>query len=172
MQKLVFDLTSLEKTDDLARKIATHLFPGAILLLWGGMGNGKTTFAKSICAGLGILPEIVSSPTYTIVNIYPGKLTVFHVDLYRLTSPEDLDDFDREDLISFDGVSMIEWPEFILSHLSDCPTLNLSFKTITENHRQLTLESEYTDFDILFNTLEQENLSSLKNVKSLGMVVK
>jgi tRNA threonylcarbamoyl adenosine modification protein YjeE len=105
MRKLILDLSSLENTDAVARKLATNLFPGAILLFWGSMGAGKTTFAKSLCAGLGVLPEIVTSPTYTLVNIYPGDWPVFHVDLYRLNAPEELDDFDREDLITDEGVT-------------------------------------------------------------------
>ena len=68
MSKLILELNSLEITDVVARKTAAHLFPGAILLFWGNMGAGKTTFAKSLCAGLGIPHETVISPTYTMVN--------------------------------------------------------------------------------------------------------
>jgi tRNA threonylcarbamoyladenosine biosynthesis protein TsaE len=108
MRKLILDLSSLENTDAVARKIAAHLLPGAILLFWGSMGAGKTTFAKSLCAGLGVLPEIVTSPTYTLVNIYPGDWTVFHVDLFRLNASEELDDFDRDDLITDEGITLVE----------------------------------------------------------------
>jgi tRNA threonylcarbamoyladenosine biosynthesis protein TsaE len=170
MRKLILDLNSLENTDAVARKMAANLFPGAILLLWGSMGAGKTTFAKSLCAGLGVLPEIVTSPTYTLVNIYPGDWPVFHVDLYRLNAPEDLDDFDREDLISAEGVTLVEWPKFLLNYLSDEAVLNLSFNTVSEHQRQLSLESESADFDILFKTLEQENSSLQKTAKSLNKV--
>ena len=75
MRKLILDLSSLENTDAVAQKLAANLFPGAILLFWGSMGAGKTTFAKSLCAGLGVLPEIVTSPTYTLVNNYPVSYT-------------------------------------------------------------------------------------------------
>ena len=170
MRKLILDLSSLENTDAFARKMAAHLFPGAILLFWGSMGTGKTTFAKSLCAGLGVLPEIVSSPTYTLVNIYPGDWTVFHVDLYRLNTPEELDDFDREDLITDEGVTLVEWPQFLLNYLSDEPVLNLDLETVTENQRRLSLESESCDFDILFKTLEQENSSLQKTATLLSRV--
>ncbi len=172
MRKIILDLCSLEKTDSFARKISAHLFPGAILLFWGSMGSGKTTFAKSICAGLGVLPEIVGSPTYTLVNIYPGDRTVFHVDLYRLNDPEELDDFDREDLITDEGVTLVEWPQYLLNYLSDEPVLNLEFETISENQRRLILESESSNFDILFKTLEQENLSLQKTANPLSRVGK
>mgnify|MGYP001183061670 FL=1 len=170
MRKLILDLSSLENTDTVARKMAANLFPGAILLFWGSMGAGKTTFAKSLCAGLGVLPEIVTSPTYTLVNIYPGDWPVFHVDLYRLNAPEELDDFDREDLITDEGVTLVEWPQFLLNYLSDEPVLNLAFETVSEYQRWLSLESESADFDILFKTLEQQNTSLPKSANSLNRV--
>ena len=168
MHKLIFDLSSLENTDTVALKLAANLFPGAILLFWGSMGAGKTTFAKSLCAGMGVLPEIVTSPTYTLVNIYPGDWLVYHVDLYRLNAPEELDDFDREDLIIDDGVTLVEWPQFLLNYLGEEPVLNLSFETVSENQRRLSLESDSSDFDILFKTLEQENSSLHRTVKSFS----
>ena len=168
MRKITLNLSSLENTDTVARKLSGALFPGAIILFWGIMGSGKTTFAKSLCAGLGVLPEIVTSPTYTIVNIYPGDWTVFHVDLYRLNAPEELDDFDREDLITDEGVTLVEWPQYLLNYLGDEPVLNLSFETVCENQRRLSLESNNSNFDIFFKTLEQENSSLYKTVNSLS----
>jgi len=167
MRKLILDLSSLENTDAVARKIAAHLLPGAILLFWGSMGAGKTTFAKSLCAGLGVLPEIVTSPTYTLVNIYPGDWTVFHVDLFRLNASEELDDFDRDDLITDEGITLVEWPQYLLNYLSDEPVLNLGFETVSEHQRRLSLESESANFDILFKTLEQENSSLQKTTNSV-----
>jgi tRNA threonylcarbamoyladenosine biosynthesis protein TsaE len=167
MRKLILNLSSLENTDAVARKIAAHLLPGAILLFWGSMGAGKTTFAKSLCAGLGVLPEIVTSPTYTLVNIYPGDWTVFHVDLFRLNASEELDDFDRDDLITDEGITLVEWPQFLLNYLSDEPVLNLGFETVSEHQRRLSLESESANFDILFKTLEQENSSLQKTTNSV-----
>ncbi|MEC9383541.1 MAG: tRNA (adenosine(37)-N6)-threonylcarbamoyltransferase complex ATPase subunit type 1 TsaE [SAR324 cluster bacterium] len=168
MRKLILDLSSLENTDTVARKMAANLFPGAILLFWGSMGAGKTTFAKSLCAGLGVLPEIVTSPTYTLVNIYPGDWPVFHVDLYRLNAQEELDDFDREDLITSEGVTLVEWPQYLLNYLSDEPVLNLVFETVSEYQRRLSLESESANFDILYKTLEQQNSSQPKSANSLN----
>ena len=70
MRKLTLDLNSLERTEYVAQKMAEHLFQGSIMLFWGDMGSGKTTFIKSLCSGLGVIPDKVTSPTYTIVNIY------------------------------------------------------------------------------------------------------
>ena len=64
MRNLTLELFSLETTENVARKMAEHLFQGSIMLFWGDMGSGKTTFIKSFCSGLGVLPEKVTSPTY------------------------------------------------------------------------------------------------------------
>ena len=78
MRNLTLELYSLETTENVARKMAEHLFKGSIMLFWGDMGSGKTTFIKSLCSGLGVLPEKVTSPTYTLVNIYKCKWYIFH----------------------------------------------------------------------------------------------
>ena len=159
MRNLTIELSSLEKTEYFALKMSEHLFQGAVMLFWGDMGSGKTTFIKSLCSGLGVLPEKVTSPTYTLVNIYKCSWSIFHVDLFRLTSPDQLYDMDREDLIADQGITMVEWPQMLQNYLTDEPILNLSFKTVSDNHRQLILESESREFDILFNTMEQLILS-------------
>ena len=155
MRNLTLELKSLQKTEFVARKMSQHLFQGAILLFWGDMGSGKTTFIKSLCSGLGVLPEKVTSPTYTLVNIYKFNWYIFHVDLFRLTDPEQLYDMDRVDLIADQGITMVEWPHMLQNYLTDEPVLNLRFITISEHQRQLLLETESCEFDILFNTMEQ-----------------
>ena len=105
MRNLTLELNSLETTEYVARKMAEHLFHGSIMLFWGDMGSGKTTFIKSLCSGLGILPDKVTSPTYTLVNIYKCNWYIFHVDLFRLTAPEQLYDLDRADLIADQGLT-------------------------------------------------------------------
>ena len=159
MRNLTIELNSLKTTDYVARKMAENLFQGSIMLFWGDMGSGKTTFIKSLCSGLGVLPEKVTSPTYTLVNIYKCKWYIFHVALFRLTAPEQLYDMDRADLIADQGVTMVEWPQMLQNYLTDESVLNLSFTSVSDYHRRLILESETSDFDILFNTMEQQNLS-------------
>ena len=160
MRNLILELNSIEMTEHVARKMAEHLFQGTIILLWGDMGSGKTTFIKSLCSGLGVIPEKVTSPTYTLVNIYKCSFFIFHVDLFRLTSPEQLYDMDRADLIADDGITMVEWPQMLQNFLSDEPILNLSFTTISEHHRRLKIETQASDFDILLDTMEQLILSN------------
>ena len=153
---LTFELKSLETTEYVARKMSQHLFQGAIMLFWGDMGSGKTTFIKSLCSGLGILPEKVTSPTYTLVNIYKFNWYIFHVDLFRLTDPEQLYDMDRSDLIADQGVTMVEWPQMLQNYLTDEPVLNLWFSTVSEHRRELIIKTDSSEFDILFKTMEQQ----------------
>ncbi len=155
MRELIVLFDSLQSTDKFAQKMGEYLFPGAVLLFWGGMGVGKTTFSKSLCASLGVKSETVISPTYSLVNMYPGRLWVHHVDLYRLTAPEQMDDFDRDDLISEEGITLVEWPELIQDFLTDEPVLNLYLKSISENQRELKLKSDSDDFATLFVSMEQ-----------------
>ena len=159
MRNLILELNSIEMTEHVARKMAEHLFQGTIMLFWGEMGSGKTTFIKSLCSGLGVLPEKVTSPTYTLVNIYKSSLLIFHVDLFRLTSPEQLYDMDRAVLIADDGITMVEWPQMLQNYLTDEPILNLNFTTISDNHRRLKLETQTSEFDILLDMMEQLILS-------------
>jgi tRNA threonylcarbamoyladenosine biosynthesis protein TsaE len=100
----------------------------ALVLLRGDLGTGKTTLVKATCEALGIAPAVVISPTYTLVNIYPGARTVYHVDLYRLEQPEALTYLDEQDWINPDGPTFIEWPDLAEPLLSGRPALRLSLR--------------------------------------------
>ncbi|MFP4113347.1 MAG: tRNA (adenosine(37)-N6)-threonylcarbamoyltransferase complex ATPase subunit type 1 TsaE [Spirochaetota bacterium] len=102
--------SSPEQTAALGRRIASRLNPGSILLLDGPLGAGKTALAKGIAAGLGV-GETVTSPTYTIVSEYRGRLPLYHVDLYRISDEEEYLNLGLEELLYADGVSLVEWPE-------------------------------------------------------------
>jgi tRNA threonylcarbamoyladenosine biosynthesis protein TsaE len=94
-----------------ARELAASLQTGDVVLLFGDLGAGKTAFVKGLAAGLGVAPQEVSSPTFTIVQEYRGgRLTLFHVDLYRLSDPREIDDLGLDE-IAADGILAIEWAE-------------------------------------------------------------
>ena len=101
---------SEEETAALAARFASRLPPGAVVLLWGDLGAGKTAFVRGMAAGLGIDPAEVSSPTFTLVQEYRGPRTLFHVDLYRLEAPE-TEDLGLEELAAGDAVVAIEWAD-------------------------------------------------------------
>ena len=99
------------ETADLGRALAASLQAGAVLLLSGDLGAGKTAFVRGVADGLGIDVGDVSSPTFTLVQEYRGgRLTLVHVDLYRLNDPREIDDLGLEE-IGADAVLSIEWAD-------------------------------------------------------------
>ena len=110
---------SEEETQSIARVLAAQLTPGDVLLLSGNLGAGKTAFVRGLAAGLGIDPEDVSSPTFTIVHEYKGgRLALYHVDLYRLERAA-TDDLGLEEMGVADGVLAIEWPDRLTHDMPD-----------------------------------------------------
>ena len=100
-----------QETAAVGRELARTLEPDAVVLLSGDLGAGKTAFVRGLAEGLGIDPQEVSSPTFTLVQEYRGgRLTLFHVDLYRLR-PVDVDDLGLEEITRSGGVTAIEWPD-------------------------------------------------------------
>jgi tRNA threonylcarbamoyladenosine biosynthesis protein TsaE len=103
--------TSEAETRATARSLATTLRPGAVLLLLGDLGAGKTAFVRGLAEGLGIAEDAVSSPTFTLVQEYRGgRLPLYHADLYRLPEGVSLDELGLDE-VAEDGVLAIEWPE-------------------------------------------------------------
>ncbi len=102
---------SEEETAGVAQALASRLTPGDVVLLSGNLGAGKTAFVRGLAEGLGIDPGEVSSPTFTIVHEYRGgRLTLYHVDLYRLEKAA-TEDLGLEEMGVADGVLAIEWPD-------------------------------------------------------------
>ena len=91
-------------------KLGKALAPGAVVALCGGLGAGKTAFTRGIAKGLGIGGSI-SSPTFTIVNEYPGRIPLFHFDMYRLECEDELFDIGWDDYLERGGVCVVEWSE-------------------------------------------------------------
>ncbi|MGE3177921.1 MAG: tRNA (adenosine(37)-N6)-threonylcarbamoyltransferase complex ATPase subunit type 1 TsaE [Vicinamibacterales bacterium] len=102
---------SERETANVGRDVARTLDSGAVVLLWGDLGAGKTAFVRGMAEGLGGDPADVSSPTFTLVQEYRGgRLPLHHVDLYRL-APQEVDDLGLDDLTLEYGVTAIEWPD-------------------------------------------------------------
>ena len=110
---------SADETQALGKKLAESLRPGDVIAYFGERGAGKTAFTRGIAEGLGV-SEQVTSPTYTIVNEYlSGRLPLFHFDMYRLGSSDELFDIGWEDYLSRGGVCAVEWSENIQEALPE-----------------------------------------------------
>ena len=108
---------SESKTEAVGEALATTLSPGTVIAFTGDLGAGKTAFTRGLARGLGI-SERVTSPTFTIVNEYEGgRLPLFHFDMYRLESSEELFDIGWEDYLRRGGVCAVEWSEKVADAL-------------------------------------------------------
>lgn len=103
---------SVEETREIAAKLAKTLSAGDVLCMRGDLGAGKTAFTQGLARGLGI-DEPITSPTFTIVNEYYGRLTLYHFDVYRIADPDEMYEVGYEEYVYGDGVSVIEWSELI-----------------------------------------------------------
>ena len=101
---------NVAETMNEGEKLGRTLLPGAVVTLYGELGAGKTAFTRGLAAGLGINTS-VSSPTFTIVNEYLGKIPLFHFDMYRLESKDELFDIGWDDYLERGGVCVVEWSE-------------------------------------------------------------
>lgn len=136
--KLISD--SREQTVEIGRRIGTLLGGGDIVALIGELGSGKTTLTQGIARGLDVAENVpVVSPTFTLVNEYPGRLPLVHLDAYRLSGPADLEDMGYEEYFFGGGVVVIEWAEKILDLLPDAAIV-LRMAYIDENTRELIIE--------------------------------
>jgi tRNA threonylcarbamoyladenosine biosynthesis protein TsaE len=122
------------ETQAMAEQLAGGLKPGAVLLLSGELGAGKTAFVRGLAAGLGIDPEEVSSPTFTLVHEYRGgRLTLYHADLYRLDKTT-TDDLGLEERGVASGVLAIEWPDRLTHALPGAIEIQMEITGDTTRH--------------------------------------
>ena len=109
---------SVAETEDLGARLAAVLSPGAVVAYTGGLGMGKTAFTRGLARGLGCRGR-VTSPTFTIVNEYSGTVPLFHFDMYRLGSSDELFDIGWEDYLIRGGVCAVEWSERVTDALPE-----------------------------------------------------
>ena len=110
---MVTETRSPEETYELGKKIGQQARPGQVYTLTGDLGVGKTVFTQGVAAGLGIT-EPVSSPTFTIVQIYEeGRLPFYHFDVYRIGDIEEMEEIGSDDYFFGEGICLIEWAELI-----------------------------------------------------------
>lgn len=129
---------SPEETESVAEKLGKLLRGGEVIAFTGSLGAGKTAFTRGLARGLGISMR-VTSPTYTIVNEYTGgRLPLFHFDMYRLSSSDELFDIGWEDYLARGGVCAVEWSENVSDALED--PIRVCIETLDETTRRITIE--------------------------------
>ena len=129
---------SVEETENAGAALAEKLPDGAVVALYGGLGAGKTAFVRGMARGLGI-EDGVSSPTFTIVNEYAGaQRELFHFDMYRLQSGEELFDIGWEDYLARGGVCAVEWSENVEEAL-DGNEIIVSIEPLSDTERKISV---------------------------------
>ena len=139
--------TDISQTESLGKVLAKYLKPGDFVALYGDLGAGKTAFTRGLARGLGI-DERVTSPTFTIVNEYEGRLPLFHFDMYRLGSSEELFDIGWEDYLARGGVCAVEWSENVSDAMEGA--IVVTIEKLGEEQRCITIEGgpELADLSI------------------------
>ena len=141
-----FITKSPEETERLGEQLGETLHGGEVIAYLGDLGAGKTAFTRGLARGLGISMR-VTSPTYTIVNEYTGgRLPLFHFDMYRLSSSDELFDIGWEDYLLRGGVCAVEWSENVRDAMEDAITVSIE-KTDDET-RRITIEGRKDNADL------------------------
>ena len=126
------------ETEAIGAALGKILPPGSVIAYRGDLGAGKTAFTRGLARGLGC-KEIVTSPTYTIVNEYlGGRIPLFHFDMYRLRSSDDLFDIGWDDYLERGGICAVEWSENVDDAMEDAITITI--EKLGEDSRQITIE--------------------------------
>jgi len=150
--KLISD--SREQTLETGRIIGSVLERGDIVALIGELGSGKTCLTQGLAQGLGVAENVpVVSPTFTLINEYPGRVPLVHLDVYRLSGPRDLEDMGYEEYFYGGGVIVIEWAEKVRDILPE-KTLFVCMRYVDENTRELILEGPEEKMKMLEERLQ------------------
>ena len=135
---MIFETNSPAETEAIGAALGKIIEPGTVIAYRGDLGAGKTAFTRGLAKGLGCT-EIVTSPTYTIVNEYlGGRIPLFHFDMYRLRSSDDLFDIGWEDYLDRGGVCAVEWSENVDDAMEDA--IYITIEKLGEDARRITIE--------------------------------
>ena len=154
--------TSPRQSQNLGRNLGRLVQGGEIIGLIGELGAGKTCFVRGFAQGIEVDPKAwVRSPTFTLINEYSGRLPVYHIDLYRVGKQEELDSLNLREYLYGDGVSLIEWFEFMPSHEVD-EYLELRISHGGDNRRELTFIAHGERYERLIEKLKQASFKGLR----------
>ena len=153
-----FKTESPEETQALGEKIGKTIQQGDVIALIGDLGTGKTCLTQGIARGAGIAPdEIVSSPSYILINEYNGKVPIYHIDLYRLENSEEIAELGLGEYVDGNGICIIEWAERMADALPDtCIKIHITLADANALHSGAEVSESILD------TPEDENIRHIK----------
>ena len=151
---------SAQQTRAWGRRLGKLLEGGEIIGLVGELGAGKTCFVRGVAEGLDVDREAwIRSPTFTLINEYPGRLPVFHIDLYRIESRSELEGLNLREYLYSDGVSLIEWFEHLPVDEVD-EYLELAIENVESNKRKLKFTAHGERYEKLIEDLKRQEFKS------------
>jgi len=165
--KVVIQTKRVSETIRIGKTIGGYLLPGDVVALVGELGAGKTQFIKGLAAGAGIgNPTYISSPSFTLINEYPGKIPFYHVDLFRLERETEAEELGLEDYFQGEGITAIEWAdkipsllpkEMLFIHIAYTGKNTRSIETIGKGKRFLNLvdQIQSSEFGVRSSELQK-----------------
>jgi tRNA threonylcarbamoyladenosine biosynthesis protein TsaE len=143
----------VDETQKLGEIIGTAVTGGTVLALTGDLGSGKTAFVQGLARGLEVPDDYyITSPSYTLINEYPGRVPLFHVDLYRISDPMDMEDLGLYEILHNSGIVAIEWADRIERKLLP-DSITIRFEITDDDTRKICI----TAYDL-------KNATLLKNI--------
>ncbi len=134
---MIVESNSVEETESIAADLAAKLVGGECIALQGDLGAGKTQFVRGLVRGLGGNPRLVSSPTFMLLNIYDsGRLTVYHLDAYRVHGSEDFESIGFSELLEQGGVVVVEWASRV-KELIPLKHIEVKIESLDETRRRI-----------------------------------
>ena len=146
--------SSPERTWEIGRLLGKLLEAGDTVCLFGDLGAGKTNLAYGIARGLDVREQYITSPTFTFVNEYPGRVPLYHIDLYRLKGPDELENIGFDEYLESDGVTVIEWAERAEDELP-VERLSVYLSSVDEKSRELGFLPEGERYEKLVAELKK-----------------
>ncbi len=143
-----------EQTWRIGEIVGALLGPGDTVCLYGDLGAGKTNFTYGIALGLEVKEQYITSPTFTFVNEYEGRVPFYHIDLYRLKDPGELENIGFEEYVDSDGVTVIEWAERAEDELPE-ERLSVYLNYVDDHSREIGFLAEGERYEKLLEALQQ-----------------
>ncbi len=153
---IVFQTSSTSETIRMGKRLGRFLQPGHVVALIGELGSGKTQFIKGLAEGVGVGKSIyISSPSFTLINEYPGRIPFYHIDLFRLTSEMEAEGLGLEEYFQGNGITAIEWADRIPSLLPN-ELLRVQLHYTGKNARSIEIIPKGKQYGQLVNKISSE----------------